>query len=492
KKHDIEEHLYYGDTLTHIQNLLGDGRTTRFLSETYEDDFTPRETWTKMITFLTKERRIAEQKLILRDDSSKSNDNNKPKDSSKNTKDTRYGHPNSYVSDTSNPLCALCETPAGVDHHVATSGPGQTRLIQYYTCQLFAEMTPASRLSLLKSKWYCFQCLFPGAASASGKHKDGKCQHDFVCPDESHQKYSVRKHVLVCEEHKEEPANVELLEQFKERFFRNPDLPSFTKNISLSFHTESFQTVDEDGDRGIYMLQEIQINQNKLLIFFDNGCSDFVVSQKAIKLLGSNAIKASSKPVILGGVGNSITKSTLGRYIVKLPLSNGGMVSFTGPCIPKITSTFPTFSLIEAHKDIDESYSKAGGLKSLPKLPRLIGGDVHMMIGVKHLKYFPKHVYQMPSGLTILESLFTSSSGGRGVIAGPHPSFSCFNVSSNFTSVYHNTIHPIKTPLLGFNADHPTSLKYFTQSKEDQSNQSININDQKEHPIDSPIEISSK
>eukprot|EP00111_Clytia_hemisphaerica_P011368 TCONS_00033281-protein len=45
KKHDIEEHLYYGDTLTHIQNLLGDGRTTRFLSETYEDDFTPRETW---------------------------------------------------------------------------------------------------------------------------------------------------------------------------------------------------------------------------------------------------------------------------------------------------------------------------------------------------------------------------------------------------------------------------------------------------------------
>ena len=160
KKHGIEEHLYYGDTLTHIQNLLGDGRTTRFLSETYEDDFTPRETWTKMITFLTKERRIAEQKLILRDDSSKSNDNNKSKEPSKNTKDTRYGHyPNSYVSDTSNPLCALCETPAGEDHHVATSGPGQTRLIQYYTCQLFAEMKPASHVSLFKSKGnnICFQ-----------------------------------------------------------------------------------------------------------------------------------------------------------------------------------------------------------------------------------------------------------------------------------------------------------------------------------------------
>ena len=30
----------------------------------------------------------------------------------------------------------------------------------------------------------------------------------------------------------------------------------------------------------------------------------------------------SSKPVILGGFGSSITKSTLGRYVVKLPLSN--------------------------------------------------------------------------------------------------------------------------------------------------------------------------
>uniref|UniRef100_A0A7M5XLB4 Uncharacterized protein n=1 Tax=Clytia hemisphaerica TaxID=252671 RepID=A0A7M5XLB4_9CNID len=137
-----------------------------------------------------------------------------------------------------------------------------------------------------------------------------------------------------------------------------------------------------------------------------------------------------------------------------------------------------TFKIFLEMAERRDSFQKPMKMTSHPeKLGRKrshssIGGDVHMMIGVKHLKYFPKHVYQMPSGLAILESLFTSSSGGRGVIAGPHPSFSCFNVSSNFTSVYHNTIHPIKTPLLGFNADHPTSLKYLTQNKEDQSNQS--------------------
>ncbi|XP_066932960.1 uncharacterized protein [Clytia hemisphaerica] len=464
EKHHIEEHLYYGDSLNHIQNLLGDGRTTRFLSSVCDHNLSPKETWTTMISFLTKERRISEQKLLLRDES-KSNDN-KPKDPSKQTRDKRYGHfSNSYMSsDTSNPVCALCETPAGENDHVASSGPGRTKLVQYYTCQKFAELTPASRLSLLKDKGYCFQCLFPGAASASGKHKDGKCQHDFVCPNASHRKYPVRKHVLVCEEHKEEPANIELLEKFKERFFRSPSLPSFTRNISLSFHTASFKTNDQHGDRGIYMLQEVLINQHKLLIFYDSGCSDFVVSQNAIKLLGPSAIKDSSAPVILGGVGNSVTKSSFGRYVVNIPLSNGEIASLTGPCIQQITSTFPTFSLVEAEKDIIKSYSKCGDSKCLPKLPSSIGGDVHMMIGIKYLRYFPKIIHQMPSGLSIFESSFTSTSGGSGVIGGPHPSFSPFHASCNFTSTYQLLrTPPSDVPLLGFNTHLSTSMRVFEE-----------------------------
>ena len=515
KKHEIEEYLYYGDTLTHIQNLLGDGRTTRFLSDIFEDDLTPRETWTKMITFLMKERRIAEQKLLLKDVESKSVDI-KQKDQPKNTKDNRYGHfHNSYVSsDTSNPVCALCETPAGESDHVASSGSGKTKLVQYYTCQKFAELTPANRLSLLKNKGYCFQCLFPGAATASGKHKDGKCQHDFVCPNASHRKYQVRKHVLVCEEHKEEPANINLLEKFKERFFRSPNLPSFTKNISLSFHSATYQSNDQDGKRGIYMLQEVVVNQNKLLIFYDSGCSDFVVSQKAVNLLGPNAIKESSTPVILGGVGNSFTKSTLGRYVVNIPLSNGQTASLTGPCIPQITSTFPTFSLGEAEKDINKSYFNSGGSKHLPKLPSSIGGDVHMMIGIRYLRYFPKIIHQTSSGLSIFESSFTSASGGRGVIAGPHPSFSPFHTSCNFSLSYQLLRKDSSdVPLLGFNAHLSTSMRVFeevegagseityrcpncrncNQCRNDESNEAISIKEEIEQSlINSSVTIDSE
>ena len=58
------------------------------------------------------------------------------------------------------------------------------------------------RFEELKSKAFCFQCLFPGAEKDQGKHKEGRCQRDFICKHQSHERYMRKKHVLVCEEHK--------------------------------------------------------------------------------------------------------------------------------------------------------------------------------------------------------------------------------------------------------------------------------------------------
>ena len=45
------------------------------------------------------------------------------------------------------------------------------------------------------------------------------------------------------------------------------------------------------------------------------------------------------------------------------------------------------------------------------------------MIGKQYLKYFPKEVVQLESGLTLYKSHFMSPGGTSGVIAGPHPEF---------------------------------------------------------------------
>ena len=78
-------------------------------------------------------------------------------------------------------------------------------------------MTPKYRFAELQKKGFCFQCLYPGADKNSGKHRDGHCQTDFVCKHSSHNKFSKKKHVLVCEEHSQTNENKQLLEEYKSR-----------------------------------------------------------------------------------------------------------------------------------------------------------------------------------------------------------------------------------------------------------------------------------
>uniref|UniRef100_UPI00197AF926 hypothetical protein n=1 Tax=Acinetobacter baumannii TaxID=470 RepID=UPI00197AF926 len=77
------------------------------------------------------------------------------------------------------------------------------------------------------------------------------------------------------------------------------------------------------NDRGIYLLQTININSKRFTIFYDNLCSDFVISPQPVKMLGSNAVKESSQTIKFGGVGDTITESSLGIYCANLPLFNG-------------------------------------------------------------------------------------------------------------------------------------------------------------------------
>ena len=51
------------------------------------------------------------------------------------------------------------------------------------------------------------------------------------------------------------------------------------------------------------------------------------------------------------------------------------------------------------------------------------GGGTDIMIGVQYLKYFPRIIHQLPSGLAIYEATFKNSDGSLGVVAGPHRSF---------------------------------------------------------------------
>ena len=147
KDHQIEESLFYGDGLDRIYNNIGDARLTRWLTSIVDENLLPKATWLKFITFLEKEQKLQQQKmLILQPKSTKVTEIERPKH--------RPPPHRSYMADTpqNQATCSICSSPSGMNDQIPTNGPAKTQLIQYFTCQKFTELTPADRFSMLRKK----------------------------------------------------------------------------------------------------------------------------------------------------------------------------------------------------------------------------------------------------------------------------------------------------------------------------------------------------
>ena len=107
----------------------------------------------------------------------------------------------------------------------------------------------------------------------------------------------------------------------------------------------------------------------------------------------------------------------------------------------KITESFPIYPLQgKVLEDIFPSFKKSGGNRSdLPKISVPVGGNINFMIRIKYLRHHPKLIYQLPSGLSIYESMFKNTDGTRAVIGGPHEVF--IKMEEQFKSNISNTFN---------------------------------------------------
>ena len=254
KRHHIEGRLYNGDALDILYGMLGERRVTSWLEKIYDnelkydDEMEDEELWKKLIKFLEKELKLEQEKLLIK----------RRLDGSRQAAES--GRAGSYWSleqaDNSSEICGWCNSHyedrrsllsngesggskrcsfCNEVEHVETNGPRGSSLIQYFACQNFVEMTPAQRYQELRSKELCFQCLYPGANQSYGPHRDGSCQKDFVCKHSSHERYPLKKHVLVCHEHRNTDENKNLAEYKQKLILYQTKLPIFSKDIKLSF-----------------------------------------------------------------------------------------------------------------------------------------------------------------------------------------------------------------------------------------------------------------
>ena len=116
-------------------------------------------------------------------------------------------------------------------------------------------------------KGLCFQCLFSGAKRSDSKHKDGKCQRDFVCHHPSHDTSHMEKHVVVCSEHKDTQLNQDLFNLYKSKCIlrqTSVNLPKHSMEMQLSFHVDvncsKGEKLCSGEDNAIYQLETIEVN----------------------------------------------------------------------------------------------------------------------------------------------------------------------------------------------------------------------------------------
>ena len=148
-EHKIEARLYSGDGLERIYSLMGDARLTKWLSQIAVVELSDKQLWPELIVFLENDLKVQQQKLLLQNKFDSSNVKPESKGDSRSDK-----HSSHFAGNSDHTKCKFCDE----NDHVATAGPNGTKIVQYFACKTFAEMTPNERFLALKEKGYCIQC----------------------------------------------------------------------------------------------------------------------------------------------------------------------------------------------------------------------------------------------------------------------------------------------------------------------------------------------
>ena len=428
-KHSIEDQLYHHSYISMVFDLIGDQRREKFAYKYAGETMTCKVKWQKIREYLSKETKVLEDLIIderARQCKHPDEDLQKPKEKPKDKQKPVDHNQLVNASSTGKVTCVIC----GSDDHVSSPSKSGQELVHYIACETWSKKTPAERFQLLKDKDLCFQCLYPGKKN----NHDGPCFSQYACKHPSHKRYNKSKHVLVCEDHKDDDENQELFEKYKKRFITSSKVKykDFTQDLKLSFYAQVYAgIVQQEDESAIFMLQTIMVTgeggaSKDLNLLWDNGCLSAVPRKGAVDELESigRARNVKEGPLTIIGVGGVESVCPHGAYEVTLTQYDGKELTISGLCMETVTGKIPEYPLQEVERDVHEEYRRRGkNPDRLPKLPASVGGETDLIIGVQYLKYFPREVFELPCGLRIYESKFLNADGTRGVVAGNHRVF---------------------------------------------------------------------
>ena len=175
-----------------------------------------------------------------------------------------------------------------------------------------------------------------------------------------------------------------------------------------------------EGD-GIFMFTLTpDINGNPLQTFMDTGANSFIMKTGVEKRLIS--VKINPGPVSVS-VAGGLEVSASGEYGALIPLADGSFQAVRGLCMDTVVGKLPYYRLKPLLSQIKEENPDNQRLKQL-NVPKVLGGHVDLLLGIKYLRIMPKPVHVLPCGLTIFESVIKPyNKGETAVIGGPIEAF---------------------------------------------------------------------
>ena len=154
------------------------------------------------------------------------------------------------------------------------------------------------------------------------------------------------------------------------------------------------------GD-GIFMFTVMpSIEGDPLQVFMDTGANSFLMRDGIEKKLVT--IKAAHGPIPMS-VAGGLQINASGEYGALIPLADGTHQSVRGLCLQQVVGRLPQYNLRPILSQIREDNPENKKLNHI-KIPKRLGGEVDILLGIRYLRIMPKPIHHLPCGLTVFES----------------------------------------------------------------------------------------
>ena len=190
------------------------------------------------------------------------------------------------------------------------------------------------------------------------------------------------------------------------------------------------------------------------MCFVDSGCNCWIaldgIPQNELK-----SVKLREGPISLG-VASGIEAQAEAEWSSLLPLADGTYQTVRGLTMKKVTSDMPLVDLNPVLEVIKKDCPGDARIKNL-KVPKFVGGTIHMILGVQYQSIYPEPLHTMSNGLTLFKSkLLPSSPGMLACIGGPISRLEhiCSSKGSKSTLSY-------MSHLVQRRNDHPFRMEFF-------------------------------